>query len=140
MACRQAMQKLPACHRAYSYLQENAEKFGLDPARVAIIGGSAGGLGAFYTIANYNDRYQAFINCWGAPEVLPCVENFPPVLSIHGTEDALVPYSLETAAQDALEAAHIRHELITLEGCGHTPLNKMDEFLPRMLHWLESNL
>ncbi len=129
-----------ALHDAYRFVAENGEQWNLDASRIAIIGGSAGGWAAFYTIANYRDPYRAFINCWGSPTVLPSVTDFPATLSIHGTEDALVPYALETAAQTALEQAGIDHELITLPGCGHTPLNKFGEFMPVILKFLHSRM
>lgn len=129
-----------ALHYAYRFVAENGERLNLDASRIAIIGGSAGGWAAFYTIANYSDPYRAFINCWGAPMVLPSVSDFPATLSIHGTEDVLVPYVLETAAQTALEQAGIDHELITLLGCGHTPLNKFGEFMPVILKFLHRRM
>lgn len=129
-----------AIHDAYRFVAENGGQWNLDASRIAIIGGSAGGWAAFYTIANYRDSYRAFINCWGAPAVLPSVADFPPTLSVHGTEDVLVPYVLETAAQTALEQAGIDHELITLPGCGHTPLNKFGEFMPVILKFLHSRM
>ena len=122
-----------AIHLAFGYLSENADTLGIDADRIAIIGGSAGGWAAFYAIANYGDSYRSFINCWGAPEILPSVAGFPPTLSVHGTEDALVPYALEAAAQEAFAEAGVEHRLITLQGRGHTPLMDMPVFLPEML-------
>lgn len=129
-----------AIHYAYRFVAENGKQWNLDASRTAIIGGSAGGWATFYTIANYRDPYRAFVNCWGAPAVLPPVSNFPATLSIHGTEDVLVPYALETAAQTALEQAGIEHPLITLPGCGHTPLNKFGEFMPVILEFLRARM
>jgi len=136
-ACVKAAQ---AVHYAYRFVVENAPQWNLDASRIAIIGGSAGGMAAFYTISNYHDPYRAFINCWGSPVILPSVSDFPATLSIHGTEDALVPYALETVAQTALEQAGIEHPLITLPGCGHTPLNKFGEFMPVILEFLRSRM
>ncbi len=129
-----------ALHYAYRFVAENGGQWNLDASRIAIIGGSAGGWAAFYTIANYRDLYRAFINCWGSPAVLPSVTDFPATLSIHGTEDVLVPYVLETAAQAALEQEGIDHQMITLPGCGHTPLNKFGEFMPVILKFLRSRM
>ena len=129
-----------AIHLAYRYLKENAGKLNIDESRIAMIGGSAGGWAAFHAIAGYPDPYRAFISCWGTPLQLPPVASFPPTLSIHGTEDRLVPYELETAAQESLRRAGIRHELIALEGSGHTPLDRLPEFLPAMMQWLEREM
>ena len=125
-----------AIHLTYRFLAERASGLGLDASRIAIIGGSAGGWTAFHAIAAYPDRYRLFINCWGVPGRLPPLTSFPPTLSVHGTADALVPYAREAAAQEALERAGIRHRLISLEGSGHTPLDRMGEFLPVILEWL----
>ena len=39
--------------------------------------------------------------------------------------------------QTELEKHHIPHELITLDGSGHTPLNRMEEFLPQAMKLLD---
>ena len=121
---------------AYDYLEEHAARYHLDMSQVSIMGGSAGGMTAFYAVANQPDRYRAMVNCWGSPHKLPNLENFPPVLSIHGTKDQAVPYELEANLARALDAAGIRNELITLEGGPHTPLDRFDEYMPRILEWI----
>ena len=127
-----------AVHQACQYIQEQANAFGLDPDRIAIIGGSAGGWASFYAVAQAPAMYKAFINLWGTPQILPNVKDFPPVLSVHGTADILVPYQREQILQDGLEQAGGPHHLITLEGSGHTPLDRMQEFLPALLNWLDT--
>lgn len=129
-----------AVHKAYLYLTENAESLGLDAGRVAIMGGSAGGMGAFYAIADHGDIYKAFVNLWGAPWTVPDLKGFPPTLSVHGTADKAVPYALEGPIQQAFETYGIWHRLITLEGAGHTPLHLLDEYLPSMLELLAERL
>jgi len=127
-----------AVHRAYRFVQENAQELGLDPDRVAIMGGSAGGMAGFYLLEHYPDRFRMFVNCWGAPQnYTPDVHGFPPTLSIHGTADQAVPYALEAAIQEGLEASGVDHELITLEGAQHTPMGHFDGFIPTVLTWLE---
>lgn len=129
-----------AVHAAYQYLAENAAKLDLDMERVAIMGGSAGGMTAFYAIADYADRYAAFVNLWGAPDPLPSLQSFPPTLSVHGDADRLVPYGRELPVQQELERLGIAHELITLAGKDHTPLMCMDEFMPAIMALLERDL
>jgi acetyl esterase/lipase len=43
----------------------------------------------------------------------------PPVISIHGDADQLVPYSHSVRLQDALQKAGVAHELVTVPGGGH---------------------
>jgi acetyl esterase/lipase len=43
----------------------------------------------------------------------------PPVISIHGDADPLVPYNHSVRLQDALQKAGIAHELVTVPGGGH---------------------
>lgn len=129
-----------AVHLAYRYLYNHDTKLNLDMDKVAIIGGSAGGMTAFYAIANWSDCYRAFINLWGAPDPVPDLAKFPPTLSVHGNADPLVAYERELPIQAELEQHHIPHELITLDGSGHTPLNRMGEFLPQAMELLDNCL
>lgn len=43
----------------------------------------------------------------------------PPILSIQGDADPIVPYSQNTRLRDALQKAGITHELVTVPGGGH---------------------
>ena len=43
----------------------------------------------------------------------------PPVISIHGDADPLVPYTHSVRLQDALQKAGVAHELVTVPGGGH---------------------
>jgi acetyl esterase/lipase len=95
---------------------------------------------AFYAIADYNDEYRVFVNCWGAPLIIPDLSRFPPTLSIHGTNDQLVAYERELPVQEKLTAANIPHQLLTLEGENHTPLGKYHVFLPEIQKLLRKNM
>ena len=88
-----------AVHAAYAYVRKHAEELNLDASRIALMGGSAGGMTGFAAIAGYEDDYRLFVNCWGSPHEPPSLAGFPPVLSIHGTADQLVDYSLELPIQ-----------------------------------------
>ena len=129
-----------AVHATYEYLLQNAEALKLDMSRVAIMGGSAGGMTGFAAVANYDDPYRLFVNCWGSPKDFPDLAGFPPVLSIHGTADQLVDYSLELPIQERLEELGIRHELITLEEAKHTPMSRFEEFIPKVLAYLADTM
>ncbi len=43
----------------------------------------------------------------------------PPVISIHGDADPLVPYNHSVRLQEALQKAGVAHELVTIPGGGH---------------------
>lgn len=129
-----------AIHLAAEFVKENAEHLGVDPDRLAIIGGSAGGMSAFYAVSKYPADFKALVNFWGAPSILPKLENFVPVLSVHGTADRLVPYDQALALQHQLERTGIPHRLITLAGRGHTPIPQAAEYLPAALEFLEEHL
>jgi len=129
-----------AIHLAYQYLRKNAVTLGIDPERIAIMGGSAGAMAGFYAIAEHSDKYRAFINLWGAPEAVPDLAGFPPTLSVHGNQDRLVSYNREMPVQSQLKALGVKCDFITLEGADHTPLLRMDDFLPQVMDWLENEL
>ena len=140
-ADRGAARAAEAVHMAYLYIQQNADALHLDTDRIALFGGSAGGMTGFYMLEHYSDKIRMFGNCWGAPRgYMPDVTKFPPTLSIHGTADQAVPYELEAPIQAAFEAAGVDHELLTLEGAPHTPLMHLDDFIPTVLAWLEKTM
>lgn len=126
-----------AIYRAYQYVKENAEKFNFDAENIAVMGGSAGGAACFYLLEHYDVDVKLFGNCWGTPRYLPDVSSFPPTVSIHGTADPLVPYELELPIQDALAALGIPHELISIEGAGHTPMKHFPSYIPTVVAWLD---
>ena len=138
LACRTAGE---AIHHLYQYLQAHSSELGLDAGRIALMGGSAGGMASFYAIVQHpEDRYRMLGNLWGAPTHLPDLHYFPPVLSIHGTADQLVPYAQALALQQELTRCGVPHRLISLEGAGHTPIARMPDYLPQLLEWLHHTM
>ena len=73
-----------------------------------------------------------FVNLWGTPDIiwgkLDVDKNDPPTIIVHGTEDKLVSYSNSAALAEKLKANNVKHELITIEGAGHTPVKFMNDF------------
>jgi acetyl esterase/lipase len=45
--------------------------------------------------------------------------NTPPIITIHGTKDALVPYEQSVRLHKALDAAKVPNQLVTVTGAGH---------------------
>ena len=127
-----------AIYRACLFVKENAEALSLDPSRVALMGGSAGGMACFYLLEHYDVDVKMFGNCWGVPRKYAVdVTGFPPTLSIHGTDDKLVSYALEAPIQKDFERLGIPAELITLQGAGHTPIKEFGTYFPTLLAWLD---
>ena len=126
-----------AVHELYFWLTRHGADHGLNAGRVALMGGSAGSMAGFYAIADHpGDQYRLFANLWGVPDPLPPLQNFPPVVSVHGTADPLVPYAREAALQEGFEQAGVPHTLVTLDGAGHTPIGQMAQYMPALLDWL----
>mgnify|MGYP000600775934 CR=1 FL=1 len=46
-------------------------------------------------------------------------DDLPPVLTIHGNEDSIVPYSHGVRLHEALDRAEVANQLITIGGAGH---------------------
>jgi len=46
-------------------------------------------------------------------------KNNPPIITIHGDKDALVPYEQSVRLHKALDAAGVANQLITMPGAGH---------------------
>jgi phospholipase/carboxylesterase len=45
--------------------------------------------------------------------------NYPPVLLVHGTDDQVVPFALQSAAYDVMQSRSIMVETVACEGLGH---------------------
>lgn len=175
--------KFPAqiqdCQAAIRWLRANAAKYGIDPEKVGVVGGSAGGhlsalvgtaggTGAFPPVGgnvDRSDRVQAVCDIYGPADFTTVVEQAaedknvknifqfnspkdpysqligvplettekskavspvtyvseddPPVLILHGTHDALVPYAQSVQFAGALKAKGVAVWLQTLPGGGH---------------------
>ena len=152
---------------AIRWLRANADKFNVDPNRIGVTGGSAGGhlsllVGLTDPAANLegesgspdqSSRVQAVVNVFGPTNMTFCYEKSsvawifrlfmggipdeagerykaaspisyaskddPPVLTLHGNQDALVPVEQATVLDDEMKAAGASHTLMVFEGQGH---------------------
>lgn len=130
------------------WLRENSGKLGVDKSKIIIGGGSAGGiLGNIFCYRDGNNKEEwnksgivAFINLWGSPDEswgkYTIDKNDPPMIIVHGTEDPLVPFVNSEKIVSKLKSAGIKHELIAIEGAGHTPADHMDDFEVRIAEFL----
>ena len=124
--------------KALDWVRKNNKFLGIDVSKIIIGGGSAGGiLGSNLcfndgTAQKANEGIIGFVNLWGTPDkkwsTLEIDKNDPPTIMVHGTEDQLVPYSNSVTLAERLEANNIKHELVTIQGAGHTPVKHMDQF------------
>jgi len=152
---------------AIRWLRANAEKYNVDPDRIGVTGGSAGGhlsllVGLTDPAANLegdsgnpeqSSRVQAVVNVFGPTDMTFCFEkssvawifrlfmggtpdeagkqykaaspiNYvseddPPVLTLHGGRDALVPVEQAKVLDEKMKAAGASHTLMVFEGQGH---------------------
>ncbi len=132
--------------KGLDWVRKNSESLEIDKSKIFIAGGSAGGmLGCFLC---FNDRVdktdkngiKGFVDLWGTPDEiwgkLDIDKNDPPTIIVHGTDDKLVSYGNSVALAKKLEANNIKHELITIENAGHTPVPFMDDFEKRIAGFL----
>lgn len=127
-----------AC-KAMKFFRKNRKKLGIDPSRIIIAGGSAGGMLAVNYCYNHemttkNDRKGiiTLVNLWGSPgqdvSKLTFTAKSIPSFVVHGTADKLVPFSNSEALVSSLKQNHIENEFFIIPGGEHTPVQKMDEF------------
>jgi acetyl esterase/lipase len=124
---------------ARKFLVQNAERFGIDMDNVAILGGSAGSLASNEACKTPN-AYCAFIGLWGSPQVVNEPEKYVDTLLIHGTNDPLIDYDNSVKLYEVLKENHVHVELITLQGALHTAIERKDEFVPRMITFLDERM
>jgi acetyl esterase/lipase len=146
----QAQVVLDAKHDAQAavrWFRANAATYSIDTSRVSIAGYSAGAVTALfvaYTASDpgdsgnpgYPSDVAAVVDISGsmgdvADDLMDAGE--PPVLIVHGTNDATVPYSESQAIVAAAEADGIPYELHTLTGVGHSKFGPV--YIPDMAEW-----
>jgi acetyl esterase/lipase len=104
---------------AVAWLRGSATQWGVDPARVAIGGTSAGAMTALGAGLTAPDPPCAIISVSGDLRPEWVAEQQVPVLFIHGNADDIVPYSSSTDGKALLESAGGTAELVTIDGAGH---------------------
>jgi dipeptidyl aminopeptidase/acylaminoacyl peptidase len=63
-------------------------------------------------------------------------EGLPAIITIHGNADELVPYGHAARLHEALSAARVRNELITLPRATHGALAEYLDTYPRIFAFL----
>jgi acetyl esterase/lipase len=121
---------------AVRYIRANAGKFGIDPEKIYIGGGSAGAIAALQAAywdqksvppymdtrklgnldetgdyREYSSHVSGVINCWGAVIDTSCLRNAAiPVVNIHGVDDPVVPYKNIRMGQFSLYGSYCIYE------------------------------
>lgn len=147
---------------AFLWVAKHGREYGVDPQRIVITGGSAGGHLALMTamldtsmdmacgVQDPAPRALAVLNYYGATDLLPGVRDrkahylkffrdvadaealarrlsplewvrpgLPPVLTIHGDGDEMVPFDNATRLHEALTKAGVANELVRIPGGAH---------------------
>jgi acetyl esterase/lipase len=133
---------------ANRYIHEHAREWGVDPSRLGVTGGSAGGHLSLVLGNNGTDasnRMRAVVAYYppvdlrewrGPSERFPALDfpeqdgerispilqvspDDPPTLLIHGTADRTVPIGHSERAHEAFRHAGVQTDYIVMEGAGH---------------------
>ncbi len=124
--------------RARQFIVGNAGRFRIDPEKMAISGGSAGGMGSLEACRIHPD-YTAFVCLWGTYENALPSGKYPPTILIHGTADKSVSYAFSEAFCGKLQEKGIPTELVPLEDAPHTAINRLPEFEEKMIRFLDTH-
>jgi acetyl esterase/lipase len=172
------------CRCALYWTFQNAGKYGFDPNKIALTGGSAGGHLALMTgllkpSDGFDDecsgtppgRVVAIVNYYGPTDLANGVEqknasvlgwfrgvadakslawrlsplkyvgkDTPPILTIQGDADEMVPYQDSLKLRDALSKAGVANELVTIPGGKHGRFRWTDADTIRVQRSIESFL
>ena len=111
--------------RAVEWMRANAATYRIDPNRIVIGGYSAGAItamGVAFRGAGVDGAdVQAVLSLsgglYGFESIIDADD--PPLIMIHGTDDASVPFSLAEAIETQALSVGLTHEFYRLEGVGH---------------------
>lgn len=110
----------PDAERALKILDEVLKTYSVDPRRVALVGWSMGGYGAWSLGAAYPERWSAVmpLSGGGNPETVAGLKTVP-VWAFHGARDQLVPVSESQRMVQALKDAGGNVSYDELPEAGH---------------------
>lgn len=140
---------------AVRWVRANSAERRFDPARIAFVGSSAGGVTALFGAyeeawgegesgnPGLSSEVKAVVNFWGmlpdaADSLMQAGE--PPLLIFHGTEDTTIPYAEAQQLVARAVQVGIPHRLVTLTGQGHSAWNNTSLFETEMASFLYQRL
>jgi acetyl esterase/lipase len=117
--------------QALRWLRQNAEQHRLDVDRIVIGGSSAGSITSLFLAYTELERQPgdetsdvaAVMDLWGGlySEVHQMEVGEPPLVIIHGTNDAIVPYGEAEKLRDRAREVDLPHLFHPLQGLAHAP-------------------
>jgi len=122
------------------WIRKNSRRLNIDPGKIIVGGGSAGGMLAVnlcYKDPSPGQKWNkkgivGLVDLWGSPDesysFYKVDQDDPPTIVVHGTADSLVSYANSEKLAKELENNHVKHQLIPIKGAGHTPTAHMEEF------------
>lgn len=134
--------------QALAWVRVHSGAYGIDPQRIVLAGGSAGGmlvLNLAHTSPGPLEGVRGIIDLWGTPvepwrRYGPVRLGSPPTFIVHGTADELVPYQNSQKLAAELEEAGVKHTLLTLPGAPHTPLMHSEKIIEALAEFLQAIL
>jgi acetyl esterase/lipase len=130
------LQNIANVRNAVRFLRAHAQDYGVDPARIALFGGSAGGwLALMVGLTGGDPAFDASPPYPGVSSGVSAIGDFyadidvwlksritaksPPVLILHGKADPAVDYHDSVGLSQALTVQGVPNEMILLENVGH---------------------
>jgi acetyl esterase/lipase len=113
---------------ALQWIKDNAAKYNLNTSKVAISGGSAGGMTALHVAYASQQKVlpiMAVVNLWGGLENVNVIsKNSPPILIYHGDLDTTINIEYAYAIKDRMDKiGSDKSQIKVLEGKGHAQYN-----------------
>ena len=147
--CNRAVQDV---RTALAYFKANAALWGIDTTRIILAGNSAGGMLAMQAVYSPGSGYQgvaAIVNFWGGIFDTAWLHNAQvPIVSVHGTQDGIVPYDHKgyplygsLPIHRMADSLHIPNALKAYEGFSHELQKHFNPFLvsgKTRQRWLEA--
>lgn len=109
--------------QAVRWLRRRAGTYNIDPARIGLFGYSYGAMCATWAALSYAGAQSVAVLA-GAMKVQPwwSLNNIPPFLFMHATDDPIVPIDNARSEYSTFKAAGANVELVELSEGGHTGL------------------
>lgn len=106
-----------------AWIRSHAQEYGMDTDRVAVSGGSAGGMTALHLAYGSGQQVlpiAAVVNLWGGMQDTAIVRpGAPPLLTFHGDQDKTIHVDYGRAMNQRLSELGIPTEYHELQGQGH---------------------